>query len=315
MRLIPVLLSAAMLAACSDGAVEISDVEEVGAALPAADYTAREKAIVGVLNDYYASAKAADFDRWIALFAPDAIFYGTDATEAWPRDEFAAGVKESFSMGQGWDFHVRERKVTVAKDGNTAWFAELSYFQNTDYLLRPTGVMVRDASGDWKIAQLVMGVPFPNAIYEAFLSGLQATDEGASVQIAAIGGVLDTLHTAAAKGQFDEYFSLYTDDAMFLGTDATERWTMEQFRSYAKPAFADGHGWTYEVVDRHIELSPMKNVAWFDERLINDAYGETRGTGTLVRTNKGWKIAQYNLTFTIPNEVADKVVATVKGGP
>lgn len=314
MRLIPLVLSAAMLAACSDGAVEISDVEEVGPVLPAADYTEKEKAIVGVLNDYYASAKAADFDRWIDLFAPDAMFYGTDATEAWPREEFAAGVEESFSMGQGWDFHVRDRKVTVAKDGQTAWFAELSYFQNTDYLLRPTGVMVLDQEGNWKIAQLVMGVPFPNAIYEPFLSGLQATDEGAPVQVAAIGGVLDTLHATADKGQLDDYFSLYTDTAIFLGTDATERWTMEQFRTYAEPAFADGHGWTYKVVDRHIELSPMKNVAWFDERLTNDTYGETRGTGTLLRTNDGWKIAQYNLTFTIPNEKADAVVTAVTEG-
>ena len=43
-------------------------------------------------------------------------------------------------------------------------------------------------------------------------------------------------------------------DAIFLGTDKTERWTVEEFKAYAEPAFSDGNGWTYEVVERNWEL-------------------------------------------------------------
>ena len=60
--------------------------------------------------------------------------------------------------------------------------------------------------------------------------------------------LLDGLHNDAHKGNFDSYFDRYSSDAVFLGTDKTERWTIEEFKNYAKTAFADGHGWTYKVI-------------------------------------------------------------------
>ena len=57
--------------------------------------------------------------------------------------------------------------------------------------------------------------------------------------------LLDGLHRDAHDGNFQTYFARYSSDAVFLGTDKSERWTIEEFKSYAKPAFADGHGWTY----------------------------------------------------------------------
>ena len=56
--------------------------------------------------------------------------------------------------------------------------------------------------------------------------------------------LLDGLHQDAHEGNFETYFDRYTNDAVFLGTDKSERWTIEEFKAYAKPAFADGHGWT-----------------------------------------------------------------------
>ena len=56
-------------------------------------------------------------------------------------------------------------------------------------------------------------------------------------------------------------------------------------------------------------------MAWFDELLDNAKYGRCRGTGVLRKMESGkggWKIVQYNLTLTIPNEVAGEVVALVK---
>ena len=54
--------------------------------------------------------------------------------------------------------------------------------------------------------------------------------------------LLDGLHQDAHEGNFQSYFSRYSSDAVFLGTDKTERWTIEEFKTYAKPAFEDGHG-------------------------------------------------------------------------
>ena len=56
--------------------------------------------------------------------------------------------------------------------------------------------------------------------------------------------LIDGLHQDAHEGNFQTYFDRYSVDAIFLGTDKTERWTVEEFKAYAEPAFADGNGWT-----------------------------------------------------------------------
>jgi ketosteroid isomerase-like protein len=125
--------------------------------------------------------------------------------------------------------------------------------------------------------------------------------------------VLDQLHHLASVGDFDAYFDLYTADAIFMGTDATERWTIDDFKGYARPAFADGSGWTYEPTERHIYLAPGGQAAWFDERLQNASFGETRGTGVLVLGADGrWRITQYNLAIPIPNDLARDFVAQIR---
>ena len=128
----------------------------------------------------------------------------------------------------------------------------------------------------------------------------------------AVAGVLDGLHAAASKADGESYFSLFSQDAVFIGTDAGERWTIDEFRAYGEARFATGTGWTYVVRERHIDLAPGGDVAWFDEILWNQSYGTTRGTGVLVRVAGAWKIAQYHLTIPIPNDLAAGMAATIK---
>ena len=103
-----------------------------------------------------------------------------------------------------------------------------------------------------------------------------------------------------------------TADMIFLGTDATERWNKKGFELYAMEFFRRGRGWTYRPLDRHVFFGPGPDTAWFDERLSNEKYGECRGTGVLVKTGAGWRIAQYNLTIPIPNEIARDVVDMIR---
>jgi hypothetical protein len=120
-----------------------------------------------------------------------------------------------------------------------------------------------------------------------------------------INELLDGLHNDAHKGNFDSYFDRYSSDAVFLGTDKTERWTIEKFKNYAKPAFADGHGWTYKVIERNWEGDG--DIQWFDEILFNEKLGYCRGTGVVELINGEWKIAHYALTMLIPNSIAAEV--------
>jgi hypothetical protein len=124
----------------------------------------------------------------------------------------------------------------------------------------------------------------------------------------AVDSVLTALHETASRGDWATYFALYAPDAVFFGTDATERWSLQQFRDYATPT----RGWTYRMTERNIFIDADANTAWFDERLWNEGYGESRGTGVLVRGDAGWKVAQYNLTFPIPNDLAGEFTTRIK---
>lgn len=126
--------------------------------------------------------------------------------------------------------------------------------------------------------------------------------------------VIDALHSAAARADGPAYFALFTPDARFIGTDATERWTLAEFRAYAEPHFARGQGWTYVPVERTVTVAPIACacIAWFDEVLENEAYGVTRGSGVLRRTRSGWKIEQYVLSFAVPNARATDVVEAIR---
>jgi ketosteroid isomerase-like protein len=127
--------------------------------------------------------------------------------------------------------------------------------------------------------------------------------------------VLDQFHAAAARADEAGYFSLLAPEAVFLGTDASERWSSEAFRAFAHPHFASGKGWKMEPRSRQVTFADDGQVAWFDELVDHEKYGELRGSGVLVERDGAWKIAQYNLAFTVPNAVASEVVALRKPAP
>lgn len=136
----------------------------------------------------------------------------------------------------------------------------------------------------------------------------------AEAETASVERVLDAMHTAASKADGEAYFATFTADGRFIGTDATERWTLPEFRAYAMPYFSQGKGWTYRPTARTLTIAPVecRCVAWFDEVLDNDAYGTTRGSGVLRLTDDGWKIEQYVLSFAVPNDRARAVVSAIK---
>jgi hypothetical protein len=124
--------------------------------------------------------------------------------------------------------------------------------------------------------------------------------------------VLDSFHDAAAVGDEDRYFAILPNDSVFLGTDATERWTGKQFRSFAMRYFKLPSAWTYVPLERHVTLSADGKLAWFDEALDNAGYGECRGTGVLAKRDTGWVVLQYNLTVPVPNDLMGGVAKKIR---
>lgn len=130
---------------------------------------------------------------------------------------------------------------------------------------------------------------------------------------AEVEALLDRFHAAASRADEGAYFACLDADGVFLGTDPEERWTVPDFRAYAHEHFAAGRGWTYVPRERHVTIGARARTAWFDEVLRNEKYGLCRGTGTCVKVRGTWRIAQYSLTFLVPNDAAPAVVAAIGG--
>jgi ketosteroid isomerase-like protein len=122
-----------------------------------------------------------------------------------------------------------------------------------------------------------------------------------------ITATLDSFNRTAARADYNAYFNFYTADAIFTGTDATERWDKTAFMKWAKPIFDKGRAWDFTALERHIYFAKTGNLAWFDE-LLNTQMKICRGSGVLVKQGNDWKVQQYILSTTVPNDQLDSVI-------
>jgi hypothetical protein len=123
----------------------------------------------------------------------------------------------------------------------------------------------------------------------------------------AIHNLLDSLNVTAARADFNGYFNYYTEDAIFIGTDATENWNKQEFMDWARPAFENGKTWNFTALERNIYFDQSGNTAWFDE-LLNTQMKLCRGSGVLVKKGNEWKVQQYVLSVTMPNSQLDAAI-------
>jgi hypothetical protein len=122
-----------------------------------------------------------------------------------------------------------------------------------------------------------------------------------------IGTMLDGFNVAAAKADFTAYFNYYADESTFIGTDATEVWDKKTFMVWAKPYFDKKKTWNFTSLKRNIYFSKDGKLAWFDE-LLDTQMKICRGSGVVEKINGAWKVKQYVLSVTVPNEIVDKIV-------
>ena len=126
-----------------------------------------------------------------------------------------------------------------------------------------------------------------------------------------INKLLDQWHRNAASANFEAYFSLFSDEGKYIGTDASEIWSVEAFQAFAQPYFDKGETWSFEATNRNVELAHSGHVAWFDE-LLDTWMGTCRGSGVFQKRKGEWQLEQYVLSLTVPNEKMDSVITTIK---
>lgn len=132
-----------------------------------------------------------------------------------------------------------------------------------------------------------------------------------STAVKDIGEVIDTWHLAAANADFDAYFNILTEDAVFVGTDAAEVWNKAQFMTFSKPYFDKGKAWSFTSKQRNVYVDASGEIAWFDE-LLDTWMQLCRGSGVLKKEDGVWKISHYVLSLTIPNDKIQQVITVKK---
>ena len=122
---------------------------------------------------------------------------------------------------------------------------------------------------------------------------------------AAINGLMNAWHKAAAVADEDTFFGSMTPDAYYIGTDASERWVRDEMKIWSKKFFDRDTAWAFTSLKRDIYFTKDGNTAWFDETL-DTWMGICRGSGVVVRTKDGWKINQFVLSICVSNNDVNK---------
>lgn len=133
----------------------------------------------------------------------------------------------------------------------------------------------------------------------------------AQAQKSDIDTFIDNWHLAATHADQKAFFDAMDDESVYIGTDATERWTKAEFLNFAKPHFDKGKAWDFKAYDRDIHVSKNGKYVWFSE-LLTTWMGVCRGSGVLCKTSKGWKIEQYHLSVTVPNDTIKDFISLVE---
>jgi hypothetical protein len=144
-----------------------------------------------------------------------------------------------------------------------------------------------------------------------FLSSLGAMAQDADTVLRQqVNAFVDEWHDDAAHAR-PAYFDKIARNGVYIGTDKTELWQRDAFRTWAKKYFDRKSAWSFKATQRNVYFSPDKQFIWFDE-LLDTQMGVCQASGVIRKTAAGFEIEHYQLSMAVPNEVAAQVTRTIK---
>lgn len=123
--------------------------------------------------------------------------------------------------------------------------------------------------------------------------------------------LLDQWHRAAATADENIFFGSMGADAIYIGTDVTERWTKAEFEAWSKKYFDRETAWNFTRIERATYFAESGAVAWFNETL-DTWMGVCRGSGVVEKVDGQWKLQHYHLAITVPNEKVEAFLKLMK---
>ncbi|CAN7680758.1 nuclear transport factor 2 family protein [Pseudoduganella sp. LjRoot289] len=121
---------------------------------------------------------------------------------------------------------------------------------------------------------------------------------------------VDQWHKDAANAD-PAYFDKMAVRGVYIGTDKSEIWTRDQFKTWAQPFFDRKKAWAFTAIKRNVYFSADKEYIWFDEQL-NTPMGICQASGVIHRTGRGFEIEHYQLSLAVPNPLMDQFTKAVK---
>ena len=125
-----------------------------------------------------------------------------------------------------------------------------------------------------------------------------------------VNAFVDEWHDDAANARM-AYFDKIAADGVYIGTDRTELWKRDAFKTWARKYFDRKSAWSFKATRRNVYASADGSLIWFDELLDTPNMGPCMASGVIRKTAKGFEIVHYQLSMAVPNEVADQVTRLI----
>ena len=263
-------------------------------------YQSEEKAVIQTIQNIFDGMRSADSAAVGAAFSSEATLHSVIQNESGQTELTAGNIQNWLAAIASNPAGTLDEQIwlyDVQVDGQlaTAW---------TPYTFYRDGQLSHCGTNAWQLFHNGQQWQVIHVTDTRRKTGCITVDTNLESEI---GTMLDLWHQAAAEPDFDQYFGLMTPDAIFMGTDASERWDIEAFKAFSKPYFDNGKAWSFTPHDRFIMLDGDGKSAWFDEQL-DTPFGICRGSGVVKLVDGKWQIVHYNLAVLVPNDLMNAYI-------
>ncbi len=258
--------------------------------------------IVNVVRKLFDGMRDGDSSVVRTVFAPNAKLRTLEIVDNNVEvvkeyiDDFIAAVGSPHE--KIWDERILSYSINIEPDMATAWTEYMFYYGDELMHCGVNAFLFLRLNNEWKISQIT----------DTRRSNCDLKPD--SILIASVNSFIDDWHNDASNADV-AYFDKIAADGIYIGTDATELWTKDEFYLWSQKYFEKGKAWSFITIERNIYFSDDKQYAWFDE-LLNTGMGVCRASGVLLRNGDSWEIKHYHLSVAIPNEKMKEVKGVIE---
>ncbi len=275
-------------------------------------FAQQNQQIIKVIEGFFDAMESKDTIALDSLMHDNSVIFSTLYKKDKPRVEalrkasFLGFMKRAIDKKYIYDEQLWSYDVNLEDNLAVVW-TEYTLFTGKVPQVSHCGVnvftLVRTEEMKWIISNISDTRRYDHCIQSA------TPEQNSDV----IHKLMNNWHQAAANANQEVFFGSMTADAVYLGTDASERWNREELRDWSKTFFERDTAWAFVPTKREVYFSNNQRVAWFEEYL-NTWMGPCRASGVLVKMEGDWKIKHYDLSVMIPNDLVKDFIALVKMG-